>query len=75
MKTKRRQWLVDLRNDKKLTQQEVADQADISKSYYATIESGLRTGTIKTLVGIAKALDFPVERFYEAPEGGEDDES
>jgi DNA-binding XRE family transcriptional regulator len=44
-----------------LTQQELADQAGISKPYLSQIESGKRQGTVETLAAIARSLDVPLD--------------
>ena len=62
-----RKWLVELRKKKHMSQQETADAAGISQSYYAAIELGVRGQPLGVPVAkaIAKALDFDWERFYE----------
>ncbi len=49
------------REHRRLTQQELADQAGISKPYLSQIESGKRQGTVETLAAIARALDVPLD--------------
>ncbi len=44
-----------------LTQQQVADEAGISKPYLSQIESGQRNGTTEVLVAIAKALNVSLD--------------
>jgi DNA-binding XRE family transcriptional regulator len=44
-----------------LTQQQVADQAGISKSYLSQLESGQRNGTTEVLAAIAKALNVSLD--------------
>ena len=60
-----RNWLVVLRNNKKLSQYKVAELADISQSYYAAIELGQRGAPPHTAKKIAKVLEFDWTRFYE----------
>lgn len=45
-----------------LTQQQLADSAEISKPYLSQIETGKRTGTTNVLSAIAKALDVSLEQ-------------
>jgi len=45
-----------------LTQQQLADAAEISKPYLSQIETGKRTGTTNVLSAIAKALDISLEQ-------------
>ena len=49
----KRELLIKKRKAKKLTQKEVAEEVDITGSYYSMIESGLRTPSYKTMKKIA----------------------
>ena len=60
-----REWLIQLRKHKGLTQQEVADQAGISRSYYSGIENGNRNGRVETIKRIADVLGFDWTLFFE----------
>ncbi len=62
-----RKWLAEIRKERRMSQQETADAAGISQSYYASIEIGIRGKPLGVPVAkaIAKALDFDWERFYE----------
>jgi transcriptional regulator with XRE-family HTH domain len=44
-----------------LTQQALADQAEISTSYLSQIESGKRTGTTAVLGRLAAALNLDID--------------
>ncbi len=78
-----RNWLAAIRKDAHKSQQTVADEAGISQSYYAGIESGTRGKPLAVPVAkaIAGALNFDWTKFYEddpvlerdASKGGEDD--
>lgn len=61
-----RDWLIEIRKDKKLSQYEVASLSGISQSYYAAIEVGVRGKplNVDTAKKIASALDFQWTRFY-----------
>ncbi|MBB4824858.1 transcriptional regulator with XRE-family HTH domain [Sporosarcina luteola] len=61
----------NIRLKKKMTQQEVADLAGITKSHISKIENGLTTPALVTLSKIAKALDSPTSWFIEQEEHGE----
>mgnify|MGYP002546342996 CR=1 FL=1 len=37
-----RKWLAEIRKERRMSQQETADAAGISQSYYASIEIGIR---------------------------------
>lgn len=49
------------REYRRLTQQQLADKAGISKPYLSQIETGKRTGTTEILSAIAKALDVSLD--------------
>ena len=42
-----RDWLVDIRLKNKLTQEQVAERADIERSYYNMIERGKRRPSVE----------------------------
>jgi transcriptional regulator with XRE-family HTH domain len=60
----RREWLILLRNQQHITQQQVADAASIDRSSYSLIESGRRTPSVTTAQSIAKALKFDWVIFF-----------
>lgn len=49
------------REHRRLTQQQLATRAGISKAYLSQIEGGKRQGTIETLSAIARSLDVPID--------------
>ncbi len=49
------------REYRKLTQQQVAEQAELSKPYLSQLESGKRRGSVEILKRIAKVLDLSLE--------------
>lgn len=61
---------MEIRKVRGLSQQEVADQAGISQSYYASIETGMRGNPLSVIVAkkIAHVLGFDWTRFYEEAE-------
>ena len=50
-----------LREHRGRTQQELANQAGISKPYLSQIETGKRQGTVETLSALARSLDVPLD--------------
>lgn len=50
--------LKKVRNEKDLTQQEVADRAGIERSYYTNIELGSKNPSLKTALKIKQALSY-----------------
>lgn len=53
------------RQDKKLTQEEVAEQIGVSSTYVGFIEQGQRTPSIKTADKIARALDVKLSDLFD----------
>jgi len=53
------------REERKLTQQELAEKAGISKPYLSQIETGKRQGTLETMAAIAKVLEVPLDVLVE----------
>lgn len=60
-----RTWLVDIRNNKGMTQAEVAEKAQISQPSLCDIERGNNTPKPDTAKRIASVLDFPWTKFYD----------
>ncbi|MFC7319509.1 helix-turn-helix domain-containing protein [Halobacillus campisalis] len=59
-----REWLVQLRKEKKLTQQQVAAGAHIDRAYYAQIESGSRNPSMAVASQIANFLNVNTSIFF-----------
>lgn len=55
-----RLWLKKLREDKELTQQNVADHLGVTKQYYQMIESGNRAKDLSTSIVMALAALFNI---------------
>lgn len=55
------QRLKSIRKDLKLTQEELAKKANISRTYYADVERGRYNPSLETLKDIATALETPLE--------------
>ncbi|MBM7578188.1 helix-turn-helix domain-containing protein [Jeotgalibacillus terrae] len=60
----KREWLIELRKAKELTQQKVADQSFIDRSYYSQLENGVRDPSPSVAENIAKVLNFDFLRFF-----------
>lgn len=58
-----RQWLIDYRG--RLTQEQAALLAGISRSAYSNIEIGKRDPSVSSAKKIAKALGFNWQLFFE----------
>lgn len=65
-----RNWLIELRKSKGLTQQQLSVETGLSQNYISSIENGVRSVPVWTAKKIAAALGFDWQRFYE-DEGGE----
>ena len=62
---KNREWLIKKRLDRKLTQQQIADDVEIDRSFYNQIENGVRNPSVETAKKIANCLDFDWAVFFE----------
>jgi len=67
-----REWLVRIREERKMSQGDVAEQSGIVQQSYQQIESGKNRPRIETARRIAKTLGFDWTRFYE--DSGEEQE-
>jgi len=56
-----------LREQKKMTQEALAERADIHTSYIGQIERGLRYPSLKTLFKIADALNVRITDLFKEP--------
>lgn len=63
----KRKWLIDAREEKGFNQKDFAISIGLSKSYLSSIENGERSPSGKTALKIARALDIPMEWFFEEP--------
>ncbi|MCP3027417.1 helix-turn-helix domain-containing protein [Halobacillus sp. A5] len=59
-----RDWLIQLRKEKKLTQQQIAKGAHIDRAYYAQIESGTRNPSMAVAAQIASFLNINTSLFF-----------
>jgi len=53
-----RKWLVEIREERGLTQEEAANKSDIERSYYNMIERGKRRPSVEVAQKIGFALHF-----------------
>lgn len=60
-----REWLVNKRKEKKMTQKQVAKEVGISRSFYSEIENGAKYPGGKTAKKIADALKFDMDIFFD----------
>ncbi len=57
--------LLRIRQARKLSQENVADRAEIHRTQISLLESGRRQPLLATVVRLAGALDVPVEALFE----------
>lgn len=57
-----------LRNQKKLSQQKFANEADIERSYLTHVEKGRKNISLKTLKKITIALEVSLKEFFDTKE-------
>lgn len=57
-----------LRNQKKLSQQKFANEADIERSYLTHVEKGRKNISMNTLKKITTALDVSLKDFFDTKE-------
>lgn len=72
--SKVREWLIQIREEKDMTQGAVANAAGIAQPSYFEIEKGISTPRPETAKKIAAVLGFPWPRFYEDEEDSEEDD-
>lgn len=61
-------WLKELRIEKQLTHDDVAEQAGMTRAYYSMIENGVRTPSPSYAIRLGEILGFNWTRFYTDPE-------
>ncbi|MEC1824054.1 helix-turn-helix transcriptional regulator [Bacillus paralicheniformis] len=62
---KQRAWLISIRAQSKMTQEEVANRAGIKRPYYSQIESGVRRPSVQVAKRISEVMDFDWALFFE----------
>ncbi|WLR44426.1 helix-turn-helix transcriptional regulator (plasmid) [Bacillus carboniphilus] len=60
-----RDWLREARQERKLSQQELAILTGLHKSYISALERGLRTPSLKTVHKLSKVLKVDFEKFLD----------
>lgn len=59
-------WLKELRNQRKLTQDQVAKVSGIERSYYTMIEMGSRNPSVSVAKAIGSTMGFEWTIFFES---------
>ena len=65
LKTQFGKRLRDLRKQKGMTQEQLAEEALVSVDFLSLIERGINAPSFDTLEKLAIALDVPVKHFFE----------
>lgn len=55
----------EIREDKDITQEELAHKADLNRAYIGYIERGERNPSTETISKIAKALKVPMHKLFQ----------
>ena len=63
--------LRELRREKKWSQEKLAEQAEMHRTYLAGIERALRNPSLENLVKLANALDITVAELFSTTPHGE----
>lgn len=61
-----RKWLVEIRNNNNLTQDELAENVGITRQMISAIELGKTDPSVTVAKAIAAFLEFEWQRFYES---------
>lgn len=64
-KLNQRNWLKKIRNEKGLTQQDVANSGGFARTYYTMVEQGKRTPSVDVAKSIARVLGFDWTIFFD----------
>ncbi|OWA36738.1 transcriptional regulator [Saccharibacillus sp. O16] len=65
VKCVKRVWLLNIRSEKEMTHEQVAELAGIKRQYYGMIENGVSNPSVEVAKSIATALDFDWPIFFE----------
>lgn len=65
-----RNWLIAIREKKKLSQKYVSEEVGITQPSYSNMERGKIRPSVKTAKAIADVLGFDWTKFYEDVENG-----
>lgn len=64
-------WLKEIREERKMSQQDVSSAANIRQASYSNIEAGKRKPSVSVAKKIAAVLGFDWTRFYDGGENGQ----
>jgi transcriptional regulator with XRE-family HTH domain len=58
--------LNQLRKDRKMSQEKLAELSELNRPYISAIEQGKRNVSLEVISKLAQALDIEIEHFFEA---------
>ncbi|EWH21214.1 MULTISPECIES: helix-turn-helix transcriptional regulator [Bacillus] len=61
-----RTWLINIRTQAEMTQEEVANLVGIKRPYYSQIESGTRRPSVQVAKKISQVMGFDWALFFES---------
>lgn len=59
----------ELRSERQLTQEELADRVGVFRTYMSRVETGIANPTLTLIHALADALGVPVVDLFDAPAG------
>ncbi len=65
MKREKRDWLIKMRKERNLDQQDVAELIGTTQQFYNYVENGKRRPSPEIAIKIGKVLNFDWRLFYE----------
>lgn len=60
-----RKWLIEMRQERGITQKVMSESVGISQPAYCNIENGERRPSVDTAIRIGEILEFDWTRFFE----------
>ena len=61
----KREWLKELRDEKKLKTREIAELLGISFQHYNDVETGRRNPSVELSMKLAEFFNVPLEKFFD----------
>lgn len=61
----KREWLKELRDEKKLKTREIAELLGISFQHYNDVETGRRNPSVELSMKLAEFFNVPLDRFFD----------
>jgi len=58
--------LMELRKERKMTQERLAELSDLNRPYISGIEQGKRNVSLEVIAKLAEALEIKISQFFES---------